>query len=308
MPTKMQDKIKFSILITTKNRLPDLEYTLQRIKHLIEREDVFCVICDDGSQDGTSDYIREHYPSTILHTNEQSRGYLYCRNKMLNETKADYAISLDDDAHFISAEPLESIATYFDENPNVGLLGFRVFWSKENPERTFSNELPLRMKSFVGCGHVWNMKAWRTIPNYPEWFVFYGEEDFASYQLFKKNWEIHYLPEVLVHHRVDIKARKTQADYSLRLRRSLRSGWYLYFLFYPLKSIPRKMGYSLWMQFKLKVFKGDWRVFSAILLALMDLFFSFPKIIKNSNRLTMNEYKAYQKLESTKIYWRPQKE
>lgn len=304
----MQDKNKFSILITTKNRLLDLVFTLQQIQHLIEREDVVCVICDDGSQDGTSDYIRQHYPNIILHTNVQSRGYLFCRNKMLNETKADYAISLDDDAHFISAEPLESIATYFDENPNVGLLGFRVFWSKENPERTFSNELPLRMKSFVGCGHVWNMKAWRTIPNYPEWFVFYGEEDFASYQLFKKKWEIHYLPEVLVHHRVDVKARKTQADYSLRLRRSLCSGWYLYFLFYPLQSIPRKMGYSLWMQFKLKVFKGDWKALQAILLGLLDLLKAIPKIIKNSNRLTTEEYIAYKKLEDARIYWAPKKE
>lgn len=304
----MQDKAKFSILITTKNRLPDLVYTLQRIQHLIEREDVVCVICDDGSQDGTSDYIRQHYPNIILHTNEQSRGYLYCRNKMLNKTKAEYAISLDDDAHFITGEPLESIAAYFKENPKVGLLGLRVFWSKEQPSTETSNEVPIRMKSFVGCGHVWRMTAWSAIPNYPEWFVFYGEEDFASYQLFKKKWEIHYLPQVLVHHRVDINARKNQADYSLRLRRSLCSGWYLYFLFYPLKSIPRKMGYSLWMQFKLKVCKGDWKALQAILLGLFDLLKAIPKIIKNSNRLTLEEYIAYQKLENARIYWAPKKE
>lgn len=225
---------------------------------------------------------------------------------MLNETKADYSISLDDDAHFITAEPLESIATYFEENPKVGLLGLRVFWSKENPESAFSNELPHRMKSFVGCGHVWNMKAWRTIPNYPEWFIFYGEEDFASYQLFKKNWEIHYFPEVLVHHRVDIKARKLHKDYIQRQRRSLRSGWYLFFMFYPLKVLPRKMAYSLWMQFKLKVFKGDWKALQAIVLALFDVVKAIPKIIKSSNRLTLEEYTAYQKLEAARIYWRPQ--
>ena len=176
----------FSILITTKNRIDDLKFTLVKIQHLIDRTDVECVIYDDGSSDGTTNYITQNYPKITLHTNKTSRGYLYCRNKMLNETQADYAISLDDDAHFVTKQPLEKIANYFNQNPKLGLLGFRVFWSKENPERTFSNELPLRMKSFVGCGHVWNMKAWRTIPNYPEWFVFYGEEDFASYQLFKK--------------------------------------------------------------------------------------------------------------------------
>ena len=301
-------KALFSILITTKNRLPDLVYTLQSIRHLLEREDVVCVICDDGSQDGTSDYILQHYPNIILHTNVKSRGYLYCRNKMLNETKADYAISLDDDAHFITAEPLESIATYFEGNPKVGLLGLRIFWSKEQPSETTSTEHSIRMKSFVGCGHVWRMTAWSAIPNYPEWFVFYGEEDFASYQLFKKKWEIHYLPQVLVHHRVDIKARKTQADYGLRLRRSLCSGWNLYFLFYPLKRIPRKMGYSLWMQFKLKVFKGDLKAFSSIFFAMFDLVFSIPFIVKNCNRLTNEEYIEYNSYENAKIYWDPELE
>jgi GT2 family glycosyltransferase len=151
------------------------------------------------------------------------------------------------------------------------------------------------------------MAAWRTLPNYPVWFVFYGEENFASYQLFKKNWEIHYLPDVLVNHRVDVKARRNNSDYTLRLRRSLSSGWYLVFLFYPIKSIPRKIAYSLWMQFKLKVFKGDFKALQAIALALLDLVWNISRIIKNSNRLTKKEYIRYNHLPETKIYWKPEK-
>ena len=299
---------KISILITTKNRLEDLVYTLHKIQHLIEKTDVECVIFDDGSSDETTQFITVNYPKITLHTNKISKGYLYCRNKMLNETRADFAISLDDDAHFVTEQPLELIANYFDKNPKVGLLGFRVFWSKQNPNSIFSSDLSIRMKSFVGCAHVWRMAAWRVIPNYPEWFVFYGEEDFASYQLFKNNWEIHYLPEVLVHHRVDLKARKNNTDYSFRLRRSLCSGWNLYLLFLPLSLIPRKMAYSIWMQLQLKVFKGDWKAIKALLLALMDLLFALPKIINNRNRFTDAEYEAYQKLPETRLYWKPEKE
>jgi glycosyltransferase involved in cell wall biosynthesis len=298
----------FSILISTKNRINDLKFTLFKIQHLIDETDVECVIYDDGSSDGTTNYITQNYPKITLHTNKISKGYLYCRNKMLNETRADFAISLDDDAHFVTEQPLELIANYFDKNPKVGLLGFRVFWSKHNPSSIFSSDLSIRMKSFVGCAHVWRMSAWRDIPNYPEWFVFYGEEDFASYQLFKNNWEIHYLPEVLVHHRVDVKARKNNTDYSPRLRRSLCSGWNLYFLFLPLALIPKKMAYSIWMQLQLKVFKGDWKALKGLLLALMDLLFALPKIINNRNRLTGAEYEAYQKLPETRLYWKPEEE
>ncbi|MCV9931248.1 glycosyltransferase [Flavobacterium sp. LS1R47] len=296
----------FSILITTKNRKDDLAFTLQKNKSLIDRDNVVCVIFDDGSIDGTSDFLKKNYPQIILHTNKESKGYLYCRNKMLNEAKTDFSISLDDDAHFVTNEPLEIIEEYFNKNEEVGLLGFRIFWSKESPNNIFSNDQPTRVKSFVGCAHVWRMKAWRDIPAYPEWFIFYGEEDFASYQLFKKKWEVHYLPAVLVNHRVDIKSRKKNNDYAIRLQRSLRSGWYLYFLFYPVSFIPKRLVYSIWMQLKLKVFKGDLNALKAIILAICNLLVSIPKIIKNSNRLSMQEYKKYQKLEETRLYWKPE--
>lgn len=294
----------FSILITTKNRKDDLAFTLSKIQHLIDRSDVECVVFDDGSTDGTFKFLKQSHPKIIVHSNTLSKGYLYCRNKMLNETKADFAISLDDDAHFITEGILEKIESYFSENPRTGLLGFRIYWSKQLPNSIFSNHKSIQMKSFVGCAHVWRMNAWRDIPNYPEWFVFYGEENFASYQLFKKKWEIHYLPEVLVNHRVDVIARKNNADYSLRLQRSLQSGWYLYFLFYPISVIPRKLVYSIWIQLKLKVFKGDFKALKALLLAIMNLFINIPNILKNANRLSLKEFNLYQQLEETKIYWK----
>lgn len=225
---------------------------------------------------------------------------------MLNETKALYAISLDDDAHFVTENPLEAIKNHFYENTNCSLIALRIFWGLEEPDERVSNEGITRVRGFVGCAHVWRMEAWRDIPNYPQWFVFYGEEDFASIQLFKKNWEIHYLPAVLVNHRVAVKSRKNNTDYQIRLQRSLQSGWYLFFLFYPMSSIPRKITYSLWIQFKLKVFKGDFKALQAIVLALLDLGWNIPRIIKNSNRLSRKEYDAYQKLEVTRIYWQPE--
>ena len=295
----------FSILITTKNRINDLAFTLEKIKYLLDREDVDCIICDDGSSDGTAFFLESNYPQIKLIQNEHSRGLIYSRNRLLDMVTTEFAISLDDDAHFVTPSPLEYISNYFDVNINCGLIALRIFWGLDEPVVKLSNETSHRVQGFVGCAHVWRMKTWRNIPSYPSWFVFYGEEDFASYQLFKKNWEIHYLPEVLVHHRVDIKSRKQNPDYTLRLRRSLRSGWYLYFLFYPLRMIPRKMAYSIWMQLQLKLFKGDFKVLYALIQALSDLIFAVPKIIKNANRLTPEEYSIYQKLAPTRVYWKP---
>jgi glycosyltransferase involved in cell wall biosynthesis len=298
---------KFSILISTKNRCGDLLLTLGKIKHLLS-QNVACVVFDDGSTDDTSEKVKSDFPEVTLLQNQTSKGYIYCRNKMLNQTDADFAISLDDDAHFLTQNPIEIISDYFQANPNCGLIAARIFWGKQTPETTESQDAAHIVKSFVGCGHIWRMKAWRDIPNYPEWFQFYGEENFASLQLFKKNWEIHYVPQLLVQHRVDLKNRtQTNKDFGFRYRRSLRADWYNYFMFFPISETPGKLMYSIWMQWKTKIFKGNYKVMVPLLWAIFDLVISSPKLIANRNGLTSEEYSKYLKLNEAKIYWKPEK-
>lgn len=298
--------IHFSILISTKNRYNDLFLTLQNTRHLFS-EKVKCVVFDDGSTDGTFEKVTAHFPEIEIKRNEISKGYIYCRNKMLNETNSDYAISLDDDAHFLTENPFDKILNYFNENPKCGLLALRIFWGLEEPKNQLSNEIPSRVQSYVGCGHVWRMTSWRAIPNYPEWFQFYGEENFASLQLFKKNWEVHYLPEVLVHHRVDLKTRtKKNNEFSFRYRRSICSGWFLILLFYPAIKIPRIIVYSIYIQVKTKIFKGNFKAIFPLVLATFDVFYNIPNLIKNKATLTREEYKYYSELKEAKIYWKPE--
>lgn len=297
--------INFSIIITTKDRLKELKYTLNSIKYLIENPFVECIICDDGSEDETLNFLNKYYPEVKLINNETSKGLIYSRNKLMSIAKGKYVISLDDDLHFLTESPLEQIQDYFNKNSKCAVVSFSIFWSKDKPKNTICYEAPYRMKSFAGGAHVFRMDAWKEIPVYPSWFVFYGEEEFASYHLFKKKWEIHYLPEVLVHHRVNIKKRKKDNDYQLRLRRSLRSGWYIYLLFYPWNKIPRKFSYTLWKQVQLKVLKGDFKALFAIFQALFDVGLNIPRLLKKANRLTNEEFFNYSNLKETNLYWKP---
>ena len=298
---------KISILISTKNRSEELLLTLQKTKQLFS-ENVKCLVFDDGSTDGTFEKVKLHFPEVDIVRNEISKGYIYCRNKMLNETAADFAISLDDDAHFLTENPIEIITSYFTNNPNCGLIAARIFWTNDFAENIITNDNPQQVNGYVGCGHIWRMKAWNDIPNYPEWFQFYGEENFASLQLFKKKWEIHYVPQLFVQHRVNLKARaKSVAEFTFRYRRALRADWCNYFLFSPISKIPRKMAYSVWMQFKTKIFKGDFKIVKPLFLAVLDLVLFIPKLIKHRNGLTSEEYKAFCELNEVKIYWKPEK-
>ncbi|HEX8563110.1 MAG TPA: glycosyltransferase [Flavobacterium sp.] len=301
----MTNHKKFAILITTKDRRDELLLTLRKIADLISRTDTRCIVLDDGSRDQTFENLQMHFPEIEVVRHQKSMGYLHSRNKLLEMANAEYAISLDDDAHFLSASPLAEIEKLFIENPACGLIAFRIFWGKTAPASTKSSDHAQRVQSFVGCGHAWRTSAWKVIPDYPEWFKFYGEEDFASYELFRAGFQVVYAPQILVHHRVDLKLRKNDSDYTRRLRRSLASGWLLYFLFVPLRLVPRKFAASIASQFRTKIFKGNLNALKALLLAFFDLIVAFPKIISNSNRLTLSEYQAYRKLSRTRIFWKP---
>jgi len=301
----MQPLKQIAIFITTRNRLDELKYTLSQLEKFITDTNVEFIICDDGSVDGSYEYVKEQYPQINIFRNESSQGLIYCRNRLLEKVTTPYAICLDDDAHILSKEPLENIIAYFKTNPRCAVIAFRIFWGNDAPDKLETSQVAQRVKGFVGCGHAWRMDAWNSIPDYPEWFEFYGEEEFAGYHLFLNNWQVDYLPGVLVHHRVDVKNRKLQKEYTSRLRKSLRSGWYLYLMFLPWRYIPKKMMYSIWMQIKLKVLKGDLKALSALLWALVDIVINCRKIYKSTNRFSIKEWKEYLKLNETKIYWKP---
>lgn len=291
----------FTLLITTHNRKSDLLYTLSQCADWLHT--VTVMICDDASTDGTYDAVHALYPDIQWIKHHKSLGLIASRNELKNATTTPYALSIDDDLHLITPNALAQIQRYFEENERCAVQSLRTFWGLETPKSTHTQQLPHAVKSFLGGAHAWRMSAWHSIPNYPAWFVFYGEEDFASYQLFKKNWEVHYVPFVLAHHRVSLQNRKKHPDYQRRLRRSLRSGWFLMGLFYPLHLIPKLWCYTLYIQIKSKTLRGDIKGTLAIAQALFDVITHLPLIIKHKNRLTQDEWKRYKALPNAKIYW-----
>lgn len=293
----------FTILIATRDRREQLNVTLENIRPFFHEAE--CMVFDDGSVDGTSAMVRTSFPEVQLLTSKKSCGLLASRNRLLAQCRSDYAISLDDDAHFVSNDPLGEIRSFFTSHPKVAVIGFRIFWGKELPSSLITAEQPEKVAGYVGCGHAWRMAAWSVIRPYPEWFMFYGEEEFASLQLFLKDWEVWYLPSVLVQHRVDVAARKSDDDYAWRLRRSLRAGWYLFFLFYPWSYAIRLQTYSMWTIVRKRIRHGDLKALGALLAATGDFLFRLPRILRLRRPLTSGQLRSYRALGATRIYWKP---
>lgn len=297
---------KFSLLITTKNRLAELKFTLKKCEPFLIRQDVECIICDDGSTDNTSEFIKKKYPDIKLLVNPKSRGLIYSRNLLMEAARGEFAISLDDDAHFLTDDSLEQIESFFNKQPNCAVASFRLFWSKQAPISTKTNIEPKKVFGFAGGAHAWQLKHWKKIKSYPDWFVFYGEEDFASYELIKKQLEIWYLPNVLIQHRVNLKERKNNKDYITRTRRGLRAGWFLMLMYYPKRIIQKRFIYSVWKQFETKILKGDLEALIGMFLAWFDLLYYLPKVLKNINRFSVKDFLEISNLPKVPLYWKPE--
>lgn len=68
------------------------------------------------------------------------------------------------------------------------------------------------------------------------------------------------------------------------------------------------MAYSIWQQVKNHTLKGNVKATLGMLQAIGDVVINIPKLIKNSNRLTNQEFKEFTNLPPTKIYWNPENE
>lgn len=296
-----------SLLIATRDRKEELLRTLRvMLPSMPQQHEI--IVFDDGSADGTSEAAAQAYPAVRLVRRSVAGGYIAARNRLLADARGDFALSLDDDAEIVTQDFAARVFRHFAENPLCAALAFSIYWGKEFPPNAAPHrEGAYRVKSFVGCGHVWRMEAWQSIPPYPEWFEFHGEEDYAALHLLKSGWEVHYLPEVVVHHRVDHETRRADRS-QWRYRRQLRAGIALMLLFYPLRALPRRLAYSYWTQLRLRLLREhNFRALVSLGWVFLNIIWKLPRIVRERTPLTWREWEEWRQLAPAIIYWEPEK-
>ena len=300
------DSQNVSILITTYNRKKELVFTLNTLRDVISLEGIY--IWDDASTDGTFKYVKNQYPEINIFQNKSNKGLIANRNQLMKVATTEYIISLDDDANFVNPESLFDALNFMNDNMDCAVLAFRLFWGLKEPRITDTNEEKYRISNYVGCGHLFRMKAWKNyVEYYPEWYHFYGEEDYAAMKLFKGEQKVFYFPKVLVHHRVSLKNRKKSAEEtSLRTQWALKAAWSNYLIFYPKQKAWFKIIYSIKEQLRLKFFKGDFDILMSIGKAGLALIQNRQHRQKLDLRFSNERLKAYLSLPQAPIFWKPE--
>lgn len=110
------------VIIVTYNAMPWIKKCLGSIKSSNQPADIFIV--DNGSSDGTQEYIKNNYPETIFTQSAKNLGFGKANNlglKYAIERGYDYVYLLNQDA-WIFPDTLEILVSTHKRHPDYGIL------------------------------------------------------------------------------------------------------------------------------------------------------------------------------------------
>jgi len=190
----------FSVMITTKNRSADLSRTLRVLRDL-NPAPWEILITADGCTDDTVEVVCRECPLAILISNEEGRGSVASRDRMMREAKGNLVLALDDDSYPEQMNCLTTLQVLFENNPKLAIATF--------PQR--SDEYPktltqvnfgeaYQVRSFPCSGVCLRVSTYRSLQGFePMFFHMYEEPDYAL-QCVSDGWDVLYTPAITIRH------------------------------------------------------------------------------------------------------------
>lgn len=80
------------------------------------------IVVDNGSKDGSADYVRTEHPGVRLDATGQNLGFGRGNNRGFALAHTEYVLLLNPDAD-LSPEVLRQLIEFLDDNPRVGIVG-----------------------------------------------------------------------------------------------------------------------------------------------------------------------------------------
>jgi GT2 family glycosyltransferase len=214
-----------AISIATHNRLPELQRTLGVVAGLSPGPDEL-LLCADGCEDGTAQYVRENFPRAKLIEHADSHGSIRSRIEMMRAAASDIVISLDDDSYPIEPDFIARVRGLFATMPHVAVASF--------PQRT--NEYPETLTlpdfgpgQYVGtyssAAAALRRSVYTALDGFPPEFGHaYEEPDYALQCLAAGHAVYHFTGATIRHHYTPLK-RNEMRTHHRHARNEQWSAW-----------------------------------------------------------------------------------
>jgi GT2 family glycosyltransferase len=198
--------MRVSVMITTSNRLEELQRTLQMLGKLDPAPDEVLVTAD-GCTDGTAEFLSA-MPNVKFVVNQPARGSVASRDRMIREARGELVLALDDDSY---PEQLDCIARFvplFEQRSTLAVLHFPQR-TDEYPDTVaqmdFGHEKLTR--SFANSGAVLHRSTYLELAGFePRFYHMYEEPDYGL-QCLAAGYDVVFSPIVTIRHHYSGQAR-----------------------------------------------------------------------------------------------------
>lgn len=213
-----------TVLITTRNRKDLLDQAIRSA--LMQRAAVEILVVDDGSTDGTSEFVQRNYPSIRLISHATSAGYVKRRNEGIAAASADYVFSIDDDAQFTDPDTVSKVLSAFDEPeiwavaiPFINILQDKIV--RQKPLHLARCEVTA---FYIGTAHAIRRSDFLDAGGYRCDIVHQGEEGDIAIRMLEKGKLVALADTGPIHHLETPRRDFSRVDY-YGARNALLFGW-----------------------------------------------------------------------------------
>jgi GT2 family glycosyltransferase len=196
-----------SYVVVTRNRQSEVLRCLRSIREQ-DYPNKQIVTVDNGSTDGTPSVIREQFTEVHLLALGMNHGVSGGRNRGAANANGEICVFIDDDARFADAQATRRIVRYFDGDPKLACLAFKVCDPVTGLEdykaipradkRRMQQDYPCAY--FCGAGFAVRRRALLDVGMLWEPLVYGGEEIDLSYRLIDQGHRLHRTSSVVVLH------------------------------------------------------------------------------------------------------------
>lgn len=162
--------VKLSIVILCWNDLAVIADCLQSIYATTRSTRFEVIVSDNGSTDGSIDFIRKTYPQVRVIENGRNLRFAKANNVGIRVARGEYVLILNPDT-VIHDGALDKIATFADKHPEAGAFGCRVLNSDGSYQVSARPFASLRSEWIVALYLRWlgHLGRWGESDAYQGW-------------------------------------------------------------------------------------------------------------------------------------------
>jgi GT2 family glycosyltransferase len=165
--------------VVTYNGKRFLERCFQTLQRLTDYENFRLILVDNGSSDGSGDYVRETFPAVEGLRVFPNAGIAHAANVAVEDARrrgAKYVTLLHDDIEILHAQWLREAVSHAERDPRIGIISLVEFTTKGGPQPVPESKLA-DFEYLTSAVRLMPVELFDRIGMYDEVYYLAGDDD-----------------------------------------------------------------------------------------------------------------------------------